>query len=81
MLRLFWSSFFGGVIGSRRKARGLSLGDAARLAGMALSEWMAIEDGCVPEDPERLRVVADTLELDRDRLFRMAAFCRRGGGA
>lgn len=68
---------FGAFVHTVREARGLSLGDAARLAGVSLSEWMAIEDGHVPRDPERLSALAAALELDWHRVLEVAVFCRQ----
>lgn len=39
---------FGFCIEETRLSAGLSIEDAARLSGMAVSEWMSVEDGNVP---------------------------------
>ena len=46
--RRVWGRIFGSGIRAARTEAGLSIEEAARLAGMQLSEWMAVEDGHVP---------------------------------
>lgn len=69
---------FGGLIEKKREARGRSVGEIACLAGMAWSEWAAIEDGHVPGDPAQLRSMAAALELSYDQMARLAWICRDG---
>jgi hypothetical protein len=35
---------------------------------MEISEWMAIEDGCVPQDVNRLRAMADAMEISFEQI-------------
>lgn len=42
-LRRFWTSNFASGIENARIAAGRSIDEAARLAGMELSEWLAME--------------------------------------
>jgi hypothetical protein len=44
---------------------------------MALSSWMAIEDGYVPRDPERHSALAAALEIDWHWVHAVAVFCRQ----
>jgi predicted transcriptional regulator len=46
----------------RREFLGLSTAAAARLAGLELSEWCALEEGWVPEELSTIRAIAGTLE-------------------
>jgi Helix-turn-helix domain len=73
--RLVWGRFFGLCIGRTREAAGRSVEEAARLAGMEASKWAAVEAGYVPA-PERLRPMADALEIGYDRIATMAVLCR-----
>jgi transcriptional regulator with XRE-family HTH domain len=54
----------------------MSVEEAAGLSGMTVSEWMAIEDGHVPQDLDRLRAISATLELTWDRMLNMLALCQ-----
>ena len=46
----------------RRQELGLTIERAAELAGMAYSEWCALESGWVPDDLPVLHAVAETLQ-------------------
>jgi hypothetical protein len=50
-----------------RQARGLSVKEAAQLAGMETADWQAMEAGRLPE-LNQLRPIADTLELKVEQL-------------
>ena len=67
---------FGSCIQEARKTAGLSLEEAARLSGMEISEWMAIEDGYVPQDVNRLRAMADTMEISFDQIGTLVLVCK-----
>lgn len=54
----------------------MTVADAARLAGMKFSEWAAIEDGCMPADPDRLRPMAASLEMSWSSMAARVVFCR-----
>lgn len=71
VLRRFWGDVFGKAIEHNRQARGLSLKDAARLAGMELSEWAALEAGPVPRTDAELHTIAGVLEIGYDQLFNL----------
>jgi len=55
---------------------GLSIEEAARLSGMSISKWMAIEDGCVMQDINRLRAMAEALEVSFETIASMVLVCR-----
>jgi hypothetical protein len=70
------SRWFGRSICETRRSVGLSLEEAARLSGMQVSEWLAIEAGYAPEDVNRLRAMADTMEIRFDRIAMAVLLCR-----
>lgn len=67
---------FGFCIEETRLSAGLSIEDAARLSGMAVSEWMSVEDGNVPQDINRLRAMAGAMEISFDKIASMVLVCR-----
>jgi transcriptional regulator with XRE-family HTH domain len=67
---------FGFCIEETRKSAGLSIEDAARLSGMALTEWMAIEAGNVPQDINRLPAMAEAMQISFDTIASMVLVCR-----
>jgi transcriptional regulator with XRE-family HTH domain len=75
-LRRFWAGIFAKAIRHNRQARGLSVEDAAQLAGMEASEWAAIEAGSVPQTTAQLHALAGTLEIGYDRLLNLVLLCR-----
>ena len=74
--RQVWGRLFGLFIQGRRNELGMPVEEAAGLSGMEISEWMAIEDGHVPQELDRLRAIAATLELGWDRMANMLALCQ-----
>jgi transcriptional regulator with XRE-family HTH domain len=74
--RRFWAGVFAEAIAYNRQARGLSVEDAAELAGMDASEWAAIEAGSVPQTAAQLQSMAGTLEIHYDRLLNLVLLCR-----
>ena len=74
--RQVWGRMFGRGIEAARNESGLSIEEAAGLSGMQVSEWMAIEDGHVPQEVDRLRAMAATMEISYDKLLNMALLCR-----
>lgn len=76
-LRRFWATVFAGGIENARMAAGRSINEAARLAGMELTEWMALEAGALlPQSSEQLRAIAGALQMDYDRLASFVLLCR-----
>jgi hypothetical protein len=67
---------FGFFIQETRLSAGLSVEEAARLSGMAVSEWMAVEAGQVPRDLNRLRALAEAMEISFDKIASMVLVCR-----
>ncbi len=74
--RQVWGRLFGLSIQAARTEAGLSIEEAARLSGMQISEWMAIEDGHVPQDIDRLRAMAAALEISFEKIANMVLLCR-----
>ena len=75
--RRVWGQMFGQLIQSSRETGGPFYRETARLAGMEVSEWEAIEAGYVPTDTGRLRAMAGALEMDWNQMARLALFCRQ----
>jgi hypothetical protein len=49
---------------------------AAKLAGLAISQWYALECGWIPEEQNTLRVIAAVLETSMADLETLAALSR-----
>ena len=80
--RQFYAAALGGYIRRRRTELGMTLEQAAKLAGMEISGWMALEAGWVPEDRE-LSPVAEVLEVGVLQLafIALVARCNREAAA
>src|SRR4051794_34435668 len=76
MRRQTWGRLFGLSIRAARTEAGMSIEEAAGLSGMQISEWMAIEDGHVPQEMDRLRAMAAAIEISFEKLFNMVLLCR-----
>ena len=74
--RQIWGRMFGRGIRANRQNLGLPIEEAARLSGMEVSEWAAIENGYVPQTTDQLRSIAGTLEISYDRLLNLVLLCR-----
>ena len=74
--RAVWGRLFGHCIRGARETAGLSIEEVARLSGMECSEWMAIEEGNVPQDINRLRAMADAMEISFDKIATLVLVCR-----
>lgn len=59
--RGLWGVLFGEEIQLRREERGLSVEEAAELAGLSVEDWQAIEEGQVPESWVQLCAVGEGL--------------------
>jgi len=73
--RKTWGNVFGGLFREARLERGRSVEDAARAAGMEVSEWEAVEAGQVPDWAKACRM-ADALGVDRMGIASLVLFCR-----
>jgi transcriptional regulator with XRE-family HTH domain len=71
-----WGRLFGLGIREVRRSAGLSTEQAARLAGIEVSEWITVEDGYVPQDQNRLRAMAAAMEISFDRIAMLVLLCR-----
>ena len=60
----------------RRRELHLSTAAAAELAGIAFSEWCALEQGWVPEDLSTIQAIAGTLEVLWPELSLVAKIAR-----
>ena len=78
--RRYWSEIFAYTIRQERQDVGLSVENAAQLAGMETSEWTAIEAGHVPTRMDQLRSMAGVLEVRYDRLLMVVLYCRDAWG-
>jgi hypothetical protein len=56
----------------RREELGMSVDFAARLAGLADSEWAALEAGWVPQDRENQWAIAEVLEVSTTKISLLA---------
>jgi transcriptional regulator with XRE-family HTH domain len=74
--RQVWGRMFGRGIQAARNESGLSIEEAARLSGMEVSEWAAIEGGYVPTEIDRLRAMAAALEVSFEKMFNLVQLCR-----
>lgn len=71
-----WGRMFGHFIQSQRNNLNMSVEQAAGLSGMEVSEWAAIEQGCVPRETSRVRAMAATLEISWDSMLNILALCQ-----
>lgn len=76
VIRNAWRELFGSMIQERREALGLSVEEAARLAGMESSEWAAVESGGVAADQDRLRAISDAIEVGFDEMALTVYLCQ-----
>lgn len=76
VIRNAWREIFGSMIQERREAIGLSMDEAARLAGMESSEWAAVESGEVAAHQDRLRAIADAIEVGFDEMALTVYLCQ-----
>jgi transcriptional regulator with XRE-family HTH domain len=71
-----WRQLFGSMVQEMREAAGRSVEEAARLAGMEASEWMAVEAGYITADPDWLHPMADSLGIRFDQLAPLVYICQ-----
>ena len=76
-----WRRFFGRFIESGREKAGLSVEQAATLAGIGVEEWTAIEAGAtLPATRQQLRAIADALNIEWGTMARIVLLCRHAWG-
>jgi transcriptional regulator with XRE-family HTH domain len=76
-----WSRFFGQFIESGREKAGLSIEQAATLAGMDAEEWSAIEAGAtLPATRQQLQSIADALNIEWVTMTKIVLMCRQAWG-
>lgn len=75
--RKTWGEIFGGMLQEARLERGRSVEDAARAAGMKVSEWEAVEAGQVPQDWTGVCRLTDALGVDRVGAAALVLFCQQ----
>jgi hypothetical protein len=67
---------FGGMIQGARETAGRSVEEAARLAAMEPSEWLAVEAGQIAVDPSWLHPMADALEVPFGQMTALVHLCQ-----
>ena len=72
-----WGRLFGHFIVSAHQKAGLSVEQAAVLASMEISEWMAVEEGCVPQDINQLHAMADAMGIRFEQVASLVMLCSR----
>jgi transcriptional regulator with XRE-family HTH domain len=78
--RRLWGEFFGDMIREARQQRGRSIEEAARLAGMEVSRWKAVEAGQVPRTREQLQAMATGLDIEWVVMGFLAILCSPAWG-
>jgi transcriptional regulator with XRE-family HTH domain len=74
--RLWWVSAVARYTRKRREQLGLTVERAAELSGLALSQWLALEDSWVPEETMVIIAIATTLQVRWSDLELVALFTR-----
>jgi len=75
MRRESMARLFGACIKSCREKRGLSIEEAAAVAGMEAAEWAAVEAGTAP-NPTSLRSIAAGIGTTIDRIAPLIFICQ-----
>jgi len=76
-----WGRFFGKFIESGREKAGLSIEQAAELAGMGVEDWTGLEVGTwLPNTRRQFRSIAAALDLDWALMTRIILMCRQAWG-
>ena len=77
----FWARMFGQFIQSGREKAGLSIEQAAELAGMSAEDWAGLEVGTwLPATRRQFRALSGTLDIDWDTMTRIILMCRQAWG-
>ena len=75
--RIWMSLWLARFVQQTREAMGLSIKEAAYVAGIEASRWCALEGGWVPADEDPvLRSAAETLEVDYLQISLLATISR-----
>jgi hypothetical protein len=74
--RQIWGQLFGLFIQKGREKGSRPVEEAARMAGMEESEWLAVEAGRVPDTAAQLRSIASALEFSDAQLANVTCLCR-----
>ena len=74
--RQVWGQLFGLFIQKGREKESRSVEEAAGMAGMERSEWLAVEAGRVPETAAQVRSMAGALEFSGAQLANVTCLCR-----
>lgn len=77
----FWARMFGQFIQSAREKAGLSVENAAELAGLDPRNWLATESGAwLPTTRQQLQFMAAALDIDWPAMARIVALCGQAWG-
>ncbi len=75
--RKTWGNMFGGLLREARLERDRPIEDAARAAGIEVSEWETVEAGQVPKDWANVCRMTDALGVDRAWTAALVMFCQQ----
>jgi hypothetical protein len=76
-----WSRMFGHFIESGREKAGLSIEQAACLAGMSVEDWTGLEVGTwLPATRQQFRSIAAALNIDWAVMTSIILMCRQAWG-
>lgn len=76
-----WARFFGQFMQSSREKAGLSVEQAAVLAGIDPGQWTAMEVGnWLPETRLQFRSIAAALDIDWETMAGVVMLCRQAWG-
>src|SRR5438067_1054794 len=76
LFREIWRRLFADLIEGMRHATGRKVRHAARLAGMEITEWLAIETGYKRPGAVEIDQMAPVLRMSRDQMSRLVHLCR-----
>ena len=77
-----WARMFGHFIESGREKAGLSIAQAAYLAGMTAKDWAGLEIGTwLPTTRQQFRSMAGAIGIEWDTMTRIILMCRQAWGA
>ncbi len=76
-----WGRVFSRFIANARERAGLSIENAARLAGMDPRNWRATESGSwLPTTKQQLQLMAAAVHIDWPIMVRIITMCRSAWG-